>query len=119
MKPVAYVFGIPNCDSVRKARSWLDAHDVPYAFHDFKKDGLGPALIEGWLAQLPWETLVNRKGTTWRSLPEERKTAIVDADSAADLMLELPSVIKRPVLVTDNQIHVGFSDALYQQIFTQ
>lgn len=116
---MTHVFGIPNCETVKKARNWLSSQSVPYIFHDFKKNGISPALIEGWLARLNWETLVNRKGMTWRALPEERKVSIVDADSAADLMLELPSVIKRPVLVTGNQIHVGFSDALYQQIFTQ
>jgi arsenate reductase len=119
MNTMTHVFGITNCESVKKARNWLNAQGVPYTFHDFKKNGISPALIEGWLAQLDWETLLNRKGTTWRSLPEERKAAIVGADSAADLMLEFPSIIKRPVLVTGNQIHVGFSDALYQQIFTQ
>lgn len=117
MKTMTHVFGIPNCDTVKKARNWLDAHGVPYTFHDFKKNGISPALIEGWTAQVNWETLVNRKGTTWRGLPEVRKAAIADADSAADLMLEFPSVIKRPVLVTGDQVHVGFSDALYQQIF--
>jgi len=117
MKTTTHVFGIPNCDTVKKARNWLDTHGVPYTFHDFKKNGISPALIEGWMAQTDWEILVNRKGTTWRGLPENRKGAIVDADSAADLMLEFPSVIKRPVLVTGDQVHVGFSDTLYQQIF--
>lgn len=117
MTTMTHVFGIPNCNSVKKARNWLDTHHISYTFHDFKKNGIGPALIEGWLAQVDWQTLLNRKGTTWRSLPEERKAGIVDADSAANLMLELPSVIKRPVLVTDNHIEVGFSDPVYQQIF--
>lgn len=119
MKPITHVFGIPNCDTVKKARSWLDVHEVSYTFHDFKKNGISPALIEGWMAKTGWEILVNRKGTTWRGLPDDRKAAIVNADSAADLMLEYPSIIKRPVLVTGDQVHVGFSDALYQQIFKQ
>jgi arsenate reductase len=74
-------------------------------------------LIEGWLQQQGWEVLLNRKGTTWRTLPDERKAAIVDAHSAAALMLESPSIIKRPVLAADGAIHVGFSDDAYQQIF--
>ncbi len=119
MTTKTHVFGIPNCDTVKKSRNWLDAQGIAYTFHDFKKNGIGPALIEGWLAQVDWEILVNRKGTTWRKLPEERKASIVNADSAANLMLEYPSVIKRPVLVTGDQIHVGFSDVLYQQIFSQ
>lgn len=118
MTSMSHVFGIPNCSSVKKARNWLDANAVPYTFHDFRKNGISPALIEGWLAQVDWEILLNRKGTTWRMLPEDRKAAIVDADSAANLMLELPSVIKRPVLVTGDRIQVGFSETLYQQIFT-
>lgn len=118
-KTTTHVFGIPNCDTVKKARTWLDDNGVPYTFHDFKKNGISPALIEGWLAQIDWELLLNRKGTTWRGLPDDRKAGIVDADSASDLMLEFPSIIKRPVLVTGDQVQVGFSAALYQQIFSQ
>jgi len=111
------LYGIPNCDTVKKARTWLDTHGHPYSFHDFKKAGLTQATVAGWLKQVDWETLVNRKGTTWRGLPDERKAAIVDAASAMALMLETPSVVKRPVLVGAGTTHVGFSDDSYQQIF--
>lgn len=111
--------GIPNCDTVKKARSWLDARGTAYTFHDFKKTGVERALLASWLKQVPWETLVNRKGTTWRGLAEERKLAINDASSAIDLMLESPSVIKRPVLVHGDSVHVGFSAESYQQIFSK
>lgn len=111
------LYGIPNCDTVKKARTWLEQHGVPYTFHDFKKAGITPDLVKGWLAHVEWDVLVNRKGTTWRGLPDERKASITDAGSATELMLESPSVIKRPVLCLDNTTHVGFSDALYQQIF--
>lgn len=111
------LYGIPNCDTVKKARTWLDQHGIEYAFHDFKKAGLAQDLVNGWLSQLDWEVLVNRKGTTWRALTDENKAAVVDAKSAAALMLASPSVIKRPVLSFNNGTHVGFSDALYQQIF--
>jgi len=111
------LYGIPNCDTVKKARTWLEKNGIDFAFHDFKKAGLTPSLVDGWLAQIEWEVLVNRKGTTWRGLPDERKAAIADARSAAALMLESPSVIKRPVLDFDGTMHVGFSDANYQQIF--
>ncbi|MFC7517439.1 ArsC family reductase [Herbaspirillum sp. GCM10030257] len=111
------LYGIPNCDTVKKARTWLDQNGVSYTFHDFKKAGLNADIVHSWLKYVPWETLVNRKGTTWRGLPEERKAAIIDARSAVALMLETPSVIKRPVLVDDKSAHVGFSDALYQQHF--
>ncbi len=111
------VYGIPNCDTVKKARVWLTGHDQPFVFHDFKKNGLTRAVVAGWLVHLPWEVLVNRKGTTWRGLTQERKDAISDADSALELMLEYPSVIKRPVLQGPDQFQVGFSDAQYRQIF--
>lgn len=109
--------GIPNCDQVRKARNWLAAHDLRYQFHDFKKIGISAELIATWLRQVGLETLLNRKGTTWRALPPERQAAIVDERSAVALMVELPSLIKRPVLAHGDQIIVGFSDAHYQQIF--
>lgn len=113
------LYGIPNCDTVKKARTWLDQHGVTYTFHDFKKSGLDPAHVDGWLKHVEWDVLVNRKGTTWRALPDERKAAVTDASSAAALMLESPSVIKRPVLEHNGQAHVGFSDANYQQIFNK
>lgn len=111
------LYGIPNCDQIKKARAWLDARATPYVFHDFKKSGVQRALIETWLADTPWDVLINRKGTTWRALPEQRKASIANTDSAIALMLESPSVIKRPVLSTGTATYVGFSDALYQQIF--
>ena len=113
------LYGIPNCDTVKKARTWLESKGIAYAFHDFKKAGLTPSLVDGWLKQVDWEVLVNRKGTTWRGLPDERKAAVADASSAAALMFESPSVIKRPVLVCNDTTHVGFSDAGYQQIFNK
>lgn len=112
------LYGIPNCDTVKKARSWLAANGQQVDFHDFKKQGLERATVAGWLAQLEWEVLVNRKGSTWRALPDARKAAIVDQASAAELMLEFPSVVKRPVLSGAGRLNVGFSDAQYRQIFS-
>jgi arsenate reductase len=112
------LYGIPNCDTVKKARTWLAANGHAFDFHDFKKQGLDQATVAQWLEQLDWETLVNRKGTTWRGLPDERKAQVADKASALALMLEYPSVVKRPVLQgAGAQLHVGFSDAKYQQIF--
>ena len=111
------LYGIPNCDTVKKARTWLDQNAIPYQFHDFKKAGLNADTVREWLQRVDWETLVNRKGTTWRGLPDERKAAIQDPQSATALMLEAPSVIKRPVLVSEEQTVVGFSADLYQKIF--
>ena len=111
------LYGIPNCDTVKKARTWLQDHGIDFTFHDFKKQGLTPELVKAWLQDLDWTTLVNRKGTTWRNLPDERKAAIVDADSAMALMLENPSVIKRPVVQGAGLVTVGFSPAAFAEKF--
>lgn len=112
------LYGIPNCDTVRKARAWLDQHDVAYLFHDFKKAGVTPALLAAWVDATSWEALVNRRGTTWRGLSEAQRDAVVDADSAIMLMAGSPSVIKRPVLAAGKLMHVGFSEDRYAQIFS-
>jgi arsenate reductase len=111
------LYGIPNCDTVKKARTWLEANGIDYRFHNFKKDGLTQDTVKGWLKDVHWEVLVNRKGTTWRGLDDTSKAAIIDAKSATELMLESPSVIKRPVLALGGSTHVGFTPDLYQQIF--
>ncbi|MGZ8982604.1 MAG: ArsC family reductase [Methylotenera sp.] len=111
------LFGIPNCNTVKKARDWLEANGVAYEFHDFKKNGVNQALIEGWLNQMPWEKLVNRAGMTWRNLSDAEKAAVTDAPSALNLMLEKSSVIKRPVLVKDGKIiSLGFTEAAYKEL---
>lgn len=111
------LYGIPNCDTVKKARTWLSDNGYDYSFHDFKKQGLSRELVAGWLEQLDWETLVNHKGTTWRNLPDARKAQVVDKASALELMLENPSVIKRPVLAGAGPVSVGFSPDLYAAKF--
>jgi len=111
------LYGIPNCDTVKKARTWLLDHNVDFTFHDFKKQGLDRATAAAWLEQRDWEVLVNRKGTTWRNLPDAQKAAVVDKDSALDLMLANTSVIKRPVLVGAGALQVGFTPELYAGVF--
>lgn len=114
------LFGIPNCNTVKKARTWLEAHNIAYTFHDFKKEPPTQALLENWLAQQPWESLVNRAGITWRNLTDAEKTAVKDNVSAINLMIVKPSVIKRPVLVQDHKIlSLGFSESNYEKIFQQ
>jgi arsenate reductase len=119
------LYGIPNCDQVKQARIWLDAHAIAYHFHDFKKAGITQTLIEGWLHDVNWEVLLNRKGTTWRKVDDARKAATQDAASAILLMLEMPSIVKRPILAIPatgshaGQTHVGFSAANYAQIFQE
>jgi arsenate reductase len=111
------LYGIPNCDTVKKARTWLAEHGRDFEFHDFKKQGLARDVVAGWLEQLDWETLVNRKGTTWRKLSDERRAQVVDKASALELMLENPSVVKRPVLAGAGPLSVGFSDEQYGSLF--
>ena len=101
------VYGIANCDTIRKARRWLDEQKVDYQFHDYRKQGLDRTLLERLEAQAGWEALLNRRGTTWRKLPDSVRDNIGRL-SAMDLMLEHPAIIKRPVLETDNVILVGF-----------
>jgi Spx/MgsR family transcriptional regulator len=92
------VYGIPNCDTVKKARAWLDQQGRPYAFHDFKKQGLSPERLDHWIASVGWEKLLNRKGTTWRRLDATAQASVTDAASARSLMLSANSIIKRPVV---------------------
>ncbi|MFT6581907.1 MAG: Spx/MgsR family transcriptional regulator [Alphaproteobacteria bacterium] len=101
------VFGIPNCDTCRKARKWLKDQKIDHGFHDFRKDGLTRADVDGWVDAVGWETLLNRRGTTWRKLPEADKV-VSDAASAAALMTENPTLIKRPVIAAGETILVGF-----------
>ena len=103
------VFGIPNCDTVKKARLWLAEHGVDARFHDFKKSGVPTDRLDAWIAALGWEALLNRRGTTWRQLDEALRSGVSDAASAAALMQAQPSVIKRPVVEwLDDAITVGF-----------
>jgi arsenate reductase len=108
------LYGIPNCDTVKKARTWLDEHGVACEFHDYKKQGVDRAMLQRWLEQQPWEKLVNRAGMTWRGLNDDEKSAVKDNDSAIALMMAKPSVIKRPILAEDGRIlAVGFDPAAY------
>ncbi len=110
------LYGIANCNSVKKARAWLAEHGRQAEFHDFKKQGVSAGLLEGWIARVGWEPLLNRRGTTWCRLPDATKAAIVDQAAAVRLMLEKPSVIKRPVLENDGEIHLGFDADSYQAL---
>ncbi len=106
------LYGIPNCDTVKRARAWLAEHGVAHHFHDFKKQGLPEDRLDAWLNTVGWETLLNRKGTTWRKLDAATQAAVVDAPSARALMLAQASVVKRPVVEWDDgRITVGFDAA--------
>ncbi|MEH3038450.1 MAG: ArsC family reductase [Sphingomonas paucimobilis] len=106
------LYGIPNCDTMKKARTWLDAHGIAYTFHDYKKAGIDRATLTEWVDALGWEALLNRSGTTFRKLPDADK-ADLDATRAIGLMLAQPSMIRRPVLVGDGWIETGFKPERY------
>ncbi|MGZ5155741.1 MAG: arsenate reductase [Caldimonas sp.] len=110
------VYGIPNCDTVKRARAWLLENGVASAFHDFKKAGVPPVLLDAWLAAAGWERLLNRRGTAWRKLDQTLREGVVDTASARALMLAHPSVVKRPVVEWDAAtVTVGFDPALWTQ----
>ena len=109
------IYGIKNCDTMKKAWTWLDQHGVAYDFHDYKKAGIDRATLEGWVRQLGWEGLLNRAGTTFRKLPDADRQGI-DEPKAIALMLANPSMIKRPVLAQDGRLTVGFKPETYAQL---
>jgi len=110
------IYGIPNCDTMTKARKWLDANGVEHEFHDYKKRGIDEERLRAWIAELGWETLLNRRGMMWRKLPEDVR-ANMDEANAIRVMLETPSIICRPVLDTGDARHVGFAEERYREIF--
>lgn len=111
------LYGIPNCDTVKKARARLTERGVAVTFHDFKKQGVPETALDTWLAQVGWETLLNRSGTTWRKLDDATKAAVTDTASARALMLAQASVIKRPVVQwPDGGVSVGFSPERFDQL---
>ncbi|ODV11393.1 MAG: arsenate reductase [Rubrivivax sp. SCN 70-15] len=114
------VYGIPNCDTVKRARAWLVERGTEHRFHDFKKAGVPPDRLAEWLRQLGWEALLNRQGTTWRKLDDARRAAVVDTASARVLMLEQASVIRRPVVEwPDGRVSVGFDPVRWAAALAQ
>ncbi len=110
------IYGIPNCDTMKKARKWLDEHGVEYEFHDYRKRGIEEDRVRAWVAELGWEVLLNRRGMMWRKLPEEIR-ASMDEATAIRTMLETPSIICRPVLDTGDARHVGYAKDRYLELF--
>ncbi|MCG7962676.1 MAG: ArsC family reductase [Candidatus Thiodiazotropha taylori] len=110
------MYGIPNCDTIKKARRWLEDQGVAYEFHDYKKAGVDEAMLTAWIGQLGWESLLNKRSTTWRQLDEAAK-ANLDEKQAIQIMLANPSIIKRPLLDDGEQLHLGFKADQYAQLF--
>jgi arsenate reductase len=110
------IYGIKNCDTMKKARAWLDAHGVAYAFHDYKSEGIDKASLERWANEVGWEVIVNRAGTTFRKLPDKERENVTEKQAIA-LMLAQPSMIKRPVLDAGGKLLVGFKPEIYAKQF--
>ena len=112
MTPSITLYGIPNCDTVKRARAWLAEHGVPHAFHDFKKMGVPPDRLDAWMAADGWERVLNRQGTSWRKLDQATRAAVTDAATARAALLLQPSTIKRPVVEwAEGAITIGFAEA--------
>lgn len=113
--PTITLYGITNCDQVRKARKWLKEQDLEYTFHDYRKMGIDASLLDQWMQHVPWDALLNKRGRTWRQMDEASRNAITDQASARDAMVAEPTLIKRPVLTSGPHVLVGFSESVYSR----
>ncbi|AUQ24659.1 ArsC family reductase [Dickeya zeae] len=114
------LYGIKNCDTIKKARRWLEEHRIDYRFHDYRADGLTTERLQSFIDDIGWQPLLNTRGTTWRKLDEAYRNSINNDVAAKAVMLEQPALIKRPLLVTDDgKTLLGFSNASYQHFFTE
>nr|WP_324123815.1 ArsC family reductase [Gilliamella sp. B2828] len=118
--PIMYIiYGIKNCNTMKKAFSWLDDHHVQYQFHNYKTDGLSAELLDTFLQLVDWQSLLNTRGTTWRKLDEQVRTQIDNEQAAKKIMLDNPSILKRPLLINGKRALLGFSDDSYLQFISQ
>jgi arsenate reductase (glutaredoxin) len=115
---VITIYGISNCDQCRKAKSWLNAQQQGFHFHDVRADGLTQMHLDQWFKHLPWDTLLNKRGTTWRQLPEDQRKAVVDQASAGQAIVLNPTLMKRPVLTVGDTVLVGFNPDLWSSLLT-
>ncbi|MEZ8635039.1 ArsC family reductase [Vibrio cyclitrophicus] len=110
------MFGIPNCDTIKKAKKWLEAEGIEFEFHDYRKQGITEELVTSFCSELGWELVLNKRGTTYRQLSQEQKEALTE-DKAVSLLVEQPAMIKRPILKVDGKLHIGFKADQYAAIF--
>jgi Spx/MgsR family transcriptional regulator len=110
------LFGISNCDSVKKAKNWLETNNIDFSFHDFRKQGLEPETVQDWLNRIPWDKLLNKRSTTWRNLGSEVQQS-VNSETVVQLLVANPTLIKRPVLAVNGIINIGFNADTYRGIF--
>jgi arsenate reductase (glutaredoxin) len=113
------VYGIPNCDTIKKARTWLDKNNVAYTFHDYRKDGISKEKIGQWFKELPWDKVLNKNSTTWKELSEEEKAKVTDPKAAAVLLADHTSAIKRPLIedASGKAVQIGFSEKDFTEKF--
>ncbi|MGA7181088.1 MAG: Spx/MgsR family RNA polymerase-binding regulatory protein [Thiobacillaceae bacterium] len=114
-----HIYGIPNCDTVKKARAWLNEHGIEAEFHDYKKQGVPLEVLRKAARQLGWQALINKNGPTWRKQPDDLKGSITNEKTAFEFLQATPSAIKRPLLETDDAYHLGFSPDQYLEIFSK
>jgi arsenate reductase len=110
------VYGIRNCDKIKRTLAWFEAAGIQVQFHDFRKDGLDAADLRSWMKTIDWNKLINRSGTTWRALPDEQKLAVTSEKAAQNLMVSHPALIKRPLIVSGAGIHVGYDEAAFRSL---
>ncbi|MDL5028539.1 ArsC family reductase [Vibrio satsumensis] len=111
------MFGIPNCDTIKKAKKWLEAEGIEFEFHDYRKQGINTELVTNFCSELGWELVLNKRGTTYRQLPQEQKDTLTE-EKAVALLVEQPAMIKRPILKVDGKLHIGFKADQYAAIFS-
>jgi Spx/MgsR family transcriptional regulator len=116
MSDTPLMYGIPNCNTIKKARAWLEERGIDYQFHDYRKAGTDPAQLQAWIDEFGWDRIVNTRGMTWRKLDEDTR-ASMNPEAALQLMLDKPSIIKRPLLVVGDQQILGFDEAAYAAAF--
>lgn len=111
------LFGIPNCDTIKKAKKWLEANQIEYTFHDYRKNGITHEMVTHFCSELGWENVLNKRGTTYRQLDDATKASL-NEDVAIKLLVEHPAMIKRPILEKDEQLHLGFKAETYESLFS-
>lgn len=111
------LFGIPNCDTIKKTKKWLEQNNIDYTFHDYRKDGISTEMVSDFCQQLDWQQVLNKRGTTYRQLDDATKESL-SAESVIALLVEHPAMIKRPILQKDNELYLGFKAEQYQSIFS-
>ncbi|CDT16287.1 putative Arsenate reductase [Vibrio coralliirubri] len=110
------MFGIPNCDTIKKAKKWLEAEGIEFEFHDYRKQGITEELVKSFCSELGWELVLNKRGTTYRQLSQEQKDTLTE-EKAVTLLVEQPAMIKRPILKVEGKLHIGFKADQYATIF--